>query len=81
MSCIFLLFSAALVLWLSKLCLLGVSSGMGIVAVPLTGFYYASKWAVEALDESLAQAAKDFGIKVTLIEPAPMPRNLRAPLR
>lgn len=27
---------------------LGVSSGMGIVAVPLIGFYCASIWAVEA---------------------------------
>ena len=29
----------------------------------------ASKWAVEALHESLAQEVKPFGIKVTLIEP------------
>jgi NAD(P)-dependent dehydrogenase (short-subunit alcohol dehydrogenase family) len=49
--------------------ILGVSSGMGIVAVPLIGFYCATKWAVEALHESLAQEVKGFGIKVTLIEP------------
>ncbi|EPZ40683.1 SDR family NAD(P)-dependent oxidoreductase [Alicyclobacillus acidoterrestris] len=42
--------------------LLGVSSGMGIVAMPLIGFYCASKWAVEALYESLAQEVKGFGI-------------------
>jgi NAD(P)-dependent dehydrogenase (short-subunit alcohol dehydrogenase family) len=29
----------------------------------------ASKWAVEAFHESLAQEVKGFGIKVTLIEP------------
>jgi NAD(P)-dependent dehydrogenase (short-subunit alcohol dehydrogenase family) len=49
--------------------LVGVSSALGIVAMPLIGFYCASKWAVEALHESLAQEVKGFGIKVTLIEP------------
>jgi NAD(P)-dependent dehydrogenase (short-subunit alcohol dehydrogenase family) len=49
--------------------IIGVSSGMGIVAVPLIGFYCATKWAVEALHESLAQEVKGFGIKVTLLEP------------
>jgi NAD(P)-dependent dehydrogenase (short-subunit alcohol dehydrogenase family) len=51
--------------------LLGVSSGLGIVTRPLIGFYCASKWAVEALHESLASEVKPFGIKVTLIEPGP----------
>jgi len=37
--------------------------------VPITGFYNASKFAVEALHESLAQEVKGFGIKVTLLEP------------
>jgi NAD(P)-dependent dehydrogenase (short-subunit alcohol dehydrogenase family) len=49
--------------------ILGVSSGLGITALPLIGFYCATKWAVEALHESLAQEVKAFGIKVTLIEP------------
>jgi NAD(P)-dependent dehydrogenase (short-subunit alcohol dehydrogenase family) len=49
--------------------ILGVSSSMGIVAMPLIGFYCASKWTVEALHESLTQEVKPFGIKVTLIEP------------
>ncbi|HTX05697.1 MAG TPA: SDR family NAD(P)-dependent oxidoreductase [Steroidobacteraceae bacterium] len=48
---------------------LGVSSGLGITALPLMGFYCATKWAVEALHESLAQEVKAFGIKVTLVEP------------
>jgi NAD(P)-dependent dehydrogenase (short-subunit alcohol dehydrogenase family) len=48
--------------------ILGVSSGLGIVVMPLIGFYCASKWAVEALHESLAQEVKGFGIKVTLLE-------------
>jgi NAD(P)-dependent dehydrogenase (short-subunit alcohol dehydrogenase family) len=49
--------------------ILGVSSGLGITALPLIGFYCATKWAVEALHESLAQEVKAFGIRVTLIEP------------
>ncbi|MES2222360.1 MAG: SDR family NAD(P)-dependent oxidoreductase [Acidobacteriota bacterium] len=48
---------------------LGVSSGLGITALPLIGFYCATKWAVEALHESLAQEVRHFGIKVTLVEP------------
>jgi NAD(P)-dependent dehydrogenase (short-subunit alcohol dehydrogenase family) len=49
--------------------ILGVSSGLGITALPLLGFYCATKWAVEAMHESLAQEVKAFGIKVTLVEP------------
>jgi NAD(P)-dependent dehydrogenase (short-subunit alcohol dehydrogenase family) len=49
--------------------ILGVSSGLGITALPLIGFYCATKWAVEALHESLAQEVKQFGIRVTLVEP------------
>ena len=49
--------------------ILGVSSGLGITALPLIGFYCATKWAVEALHESLAQEVKAFGWKVTLVEP------------
>ena len=49
--------------------ILAVSSVSGIVASPIVGFYNASKWALEALHESLAQEVKGFGIKVTLLEP------------
>ena len=49
--------------------ILGVSSTLGHVAFPLIGHYCASKWAFEALHESLAQEIKAFGVKVTLIEP------------
>ncbi|EPZ53104.1 SDR family NAD(P)-dependent oxidoreductase [Alicyclobacillus acidoterrestris] len=59
--------------------LLGVSSGMGIVAMPLIGFYCASKWAVEALHESLAQEVKGFGIKVTLLEPGAYATDFASP--
>ncbi|RWD60468.1 MAG: SDR family NAD(P)-dependent oxidoreductase [Mesorhizobium sp.] len=49
--------------------ILAVSSVAGIVASPIVAFYNASKWALEALHESLAQEVKGFGIKVTLLEP------------
>jgi NAD(P)-dependent dehydrogenase (short-subunit alcohol dehydrogenase family) len=49
--------------------ILGVSSGQGIAALPLIGFYSATKWAVEALHEALAQEVRPFGIRVTLVEP------------
>lgn len=49
--------------------ILGVSSGLGITSMPLIGFYCATKWAVEALHEALAQEVRAFGIKVTLVEP------------
>lgn len=49
--------------------ILGVSSTLGIITMPLIGFYSTSKWAVEALHESLAQEVRSFGIKVTIIEP------------
>ena len=49
--------------------ILGVSSGLGITALPLISFYCATKWAVEALHESLAQEVKAFGLKVTIVEP------------
>jgi NAD(P)-dependent dehydrogenase (short-subunit alcohol dehydrogenase family) len=49
--------------------ILGVSSGLGLLTMPLIGFYCATKWAFEALHESLAQEIKPFGIKVTLVEP------------
>lgn len=49
--------------------IVSVSSVAGIVAGPIIGFYNASKSALEALHESLAQEVKGFGINVTLLEP------------
>jgi NAD(P)-dependent dehydrogenase (short-subunit alcohol dehydrogenase family) len=47
-----------------------LSSVAGLIAMPLGGAYQASKWALEALNETLAREVADFGIKVTLVEPA-----------
>jgi NAD(P)-dependent dehydrogenase (short-subunit alcohol dehydrogenase family) len=49
---------------------LQVSSIGGISAFMNTGAYHASKWALEGLNQSLAQEVAGFGIKVTLIEPS-----------
>lgn len=49
--------------------ILGISSGLGITALPLIGYYCSTKWAVEAMHEALAQEVKPFGIRVTLVEP------------
>jgi len=46
-----------------------VSSVLGIAAIPNLGLYNASKWAVEAISESMAAEIKSFGIHTTLVEP------------
>ena len=48
---------------------LGTSRGLGHVAYPVIGYYASSKWAFEAIYESLAAEVKQFGIDVTIIEP------------
>src|ERR1700710_444306 len=49
--------------------ILGTSSGLGHVTMPVIGYYCSSKWAFEAIHESLAIEVKPFNIKVTIIEP------------
>ena len=49
--------------------IIGTSSGLGHVTMPVIGYYCSSKWAFEAIHESLAAEIKPFGIKVTIIEP------------
>jgi len=46
-----------------------VSSVLGLSVAPTMGIYSASKWAVEAINESMAAEVKEFGISTTLIEP------------
>ncbi len=49
--------------------ILGTSSNLGQVTLPVIGYYCSSKWAFEAIHESLAAEVKPFGINVTIIEP------------
>ncbi|GEJ45876.1 SDR family NAD(P)-dependent oxidoreductase [Chryseobacterium sp. ON_d1] len=48
---------------------LGTSSAVGIYSNPLIGYYCSSKFAFEAIYDSLSKEVAGFGIKVTLIEP------------
>ncbi|MDH2433701.1 SDR family NAD(P)-dependent oxidoreductase [Pokkaliibacter sp. MBI-7] len=49
--------------------ILQVSTIGGVTAFPLFGLYNASKWALEGMSQALAAEVREFGIKVTLIEP------------
>lgn len=49
--------------------ILGTSSAVGIYSNPLIGYYCSSKFAYEAIYESLSKEVHQFGIKVTMIEP------------
>ena len=49
--------------------IVNVSSIGGLVAFPATGYYHATKWAVEGFSESLSKEVAPLGIKVTIVEP------------
>ena len=46
-----------------------ISSIGGVTANPNLGLYHASKWALEAFSQSLSAEVRQFGIKVTIVEP------------
>ena len=50
---------------------INISSVGGIVGNPATGYYNATKFAVEGLTQALDKEVGPFGIHVTLIEPGP----------
>jgi NAD(P)-dependent dehydrogenase (short-subunit alcohol dehydrogenase family) len=50
-------------------CIINVSSVGGRIASPPLTAYAASKWALEAMSEGLAQEAKMFNIRVAVVEP------------
>ena len=49
--------------------IVNVTSVSGIVGGPLAGFYSATKFALEALSESLHLEVGHFGVKVLVVEP------------
>jgi NAD(P)-dependent dehydrogenase (short-subunit alcohol dehydrogenase family) len=49
--------------------IVNVSSIGGLMAFPATGYYHASKFAVEGFSESLSLEVAPLGIKVTIVEP------------
>lgn len=50
--------------------IVNVSSVLGFLPAPYMGLYSASKHAVEGLSETLDHEVRQFGIRVTLVEPA-----------
>lgn len=55
--------------------IINVSSAAGRVTTYLGGWYHASKYALEALSDSLRMELKEFGIKVSIIEPGGVKSN------
>lgn len=49
--------------------IMGTGSNVGHFTLPMIGYYCSTKWAFEAVYESLAMEVKPFGIDVTIIEP------------
>ena len=50
-------------------CIINVTSVSGRIAVSPLGPYAASKWALEAVSEALAQEMKAFNVRVAIVEP------------
>ena len=49
--------------------IVNISSLAGVIGLPFTGLYSASKFALEGMSESLRLETRRFGVKVVLIEP------------
>jgi len=58
--------------------IVNISSVLGFLPAPYMGLYAASKHAVEGLSESMDHEVRQFGIRVTLVEPAYTRTNVDA---
>ncbi len=65
--------------------IINLSSINGLLAFPLFGVYASSKYAIEALTESLRFEVAPFGIKVSIVEPGSFltdfPKNVKHPAK
>ena len=52
-------------------CIVNIASVGGIVGFPGSGYYAATKFAVEGLSQSLAKEVEPLGIRVLIVEPGP----------
>jgi NAD(P)-dependent dehydrogenase (short-subunit alcohol dehydrogenase family) len=59
--------------------IVNVSSIGGLASFAATGYYHATKYAVEGLSESLAVEVKPLGIDVLIVEPGPFRTNWAGP--
>ena len=59
--------------------IVNVSSIGGLVSFAATGYYHATKYAVEGLSESLAAEVRPLGIDVLIVEPGPFRTNWAGP--
>lgn len=58
--------------------IVNISSLAGVITLPFSGIYAASKHAVEAMSEAMYMEMRSFGIRVTLIEPGIFPTGFAA---
>ncbi len=56
--------------------IINVSSISGKISTPMTGAYSASKFAIEAISDSLRLELAPFGVRVVVIEPSSSPTNI-----
>jgi NAD(P)-dependent dehydrogenase (short-subunit alcohol dehydrogenase family) len=66
--------------------IVNISSVGGFIGFPGSGYYAATKFAVEGLSESLSREVAPFGIKVVIVEPGPFRtdwagRSIKTPKR
>ena len=59
--------------------IVNLSSIGGLTSFAATGYYHATKYAVEGLSESLATEVKPLGIDVLIVEPGPFRTNWAGP--
>lgn len=58
--------------------IINVSSLAGLLGLPFSGIYSATKFAVEGLSESLRHELRPFGVQVCLVEPGDIATDLPA---
>lgn len=58
--------------------IVNISSLAGVLGLPFSGLYSASKFALEGMSESLRLEARHFGIKIVLVEPGDFNTQLPA---